>query len=185
MFETLQHKDHPDEVLKDEDVYLTMPRRLGLSGVIDRQVQLQRENVKRGNKFTVGELGEYMQLVLRRPDSRQVFFDTGTRLLAKRSFVGRLLPRRVRIFIAKRRIDRRLDQLFGRRVGGFLSGPFTFETSMSPFVQIDPTGEACHVLSGLCQQALRDLVDRELVVAKVACETKGDPSCRWTLESAE
>ena len=185
MFEALQHKDRPDEVLEDEDVHRTMPRRLGLSGVIDRQVRLQRENVKRGNKFTVEEMSEFMKLALRRPDSREIFFDTGARLVAKRSFAARLLPRGLRFFIAKRRILRRLDELFARRLGGFLSGPFNFETSASPFVQVDPTGEACHLLSGFCQQALRDVVDHTLVVTMVACESKGDPSCRWTLATVD
>lgn len=184
IFEALQHRDRPDEVLKDEDVHRTMPRRLGLSNVIGQQVRLQREHVKSGHKFTVDELADFMKLALRRPDSREIFFDTGARLVAKKSFARRLLPRSLRYFVAKRRILRRLDQLFARRLGGFLSGPFNFETSASPFVQIDPTGVACHLISGLCQQALRDVVDPTLVVTLVACETKGDPSCRWTLEAA-
>lgn len=181
MFEALQHKDRPDEVLEDEDVSRTMPRRLGLSDVIDRQVRFQRENVRQGNKFTVDELAEFMRLTLRRPDSREIFFDTGARLSAKGAGLTRLLPRRLRFVAAKRRIRKCLGQLFARRLGGFLSGPFAFETSASPFVQVDETGEACHLLSGLCQQALRDVVDGGLTVAKVACETKGDPSCRWVL----
>lgn len=185
MFEALQHKDRPDEVLEDEDVSRTMPRRLGLSEVIDRQVRFQRENVRQGHKFTVDELAEFMRLTLRRPDAREIFLDTGARLSAKGAGLARLLPRRLRFAVAKRRIRKRLDQLFARRLGGFLSGPFAFETSASPFVQVDSTGEACHLLTGLCQQALRDVVDRELTVTMVACETKGDPSCRWALTEAE
>jgi len=181
LFEVLRHRDRPDEVLKDEDIFHTLPRRLGLSGAVERQLEIQRENTTRGHKLSASELAEFLSLVLRRPDSENVFLDTGARLIARSGGLARWGPRRLRFLVARRRVRRRLDKLFGQRVGGFVSGRFVVETSASPFVQADPSGVACNFVTGLCQQALRDVVGEEIAVKEEACETKGDPSCRWVL----
>ena len=73
LLEVIQQQDHPGEVFQDENVSETMPRRLGLSEVVDRQVRLQRENAKKGHRLTDAELTELIRLVLRRPDSPEIF----------------------------------------------------------------------------------------------------------------
>lgn len=182
LLEVIQQQDHPAEVLKDENVSETLPRRLGLSDVVYRQVQLYKEHARKGRKLTEGELRELVRLVLRRPDSVEVFFEVGLRLAGgPPSALTRRLPRGARLFLAKRHTLRRLRALFGRRVGGFAPGTFVLEGTASPFVQADPDGKACQVVAGLCQQILREFIAVDALVVEQACEARGDTSCRWVL----
>ena len=123
-----------------------------------------------------------MRLVIRRPDSPEVFFEVGARLAT--NMIGgpvRALPKGLRTIVVKRAIYRRLKRLFGRRIGGFVSGRFVMEGSASPFVQADPGGDACQLVAGFCQRALSDALNEEVLVVEQACETRGDSTCRWTL----
>ena len=184
LLEALQAIDRPGERLDDEVLSRTMPRRLGLSVVIERQVQLYREYTRQGQKLGTDELGEFMRLVGKRPDSRKVFLVMGARLAeAEGGFRGRLLPRRMRLALVRRSVRRGLERLFGRQVGGFLSGPFTLEVSASPLVQLDSSGDACEVVTGFCLHLLQEALGEGAEVVKGSCETRGDRSCRWTLKS--
>ncbi len=182
LLEVIQQQDLPSEILEDENVSQTMPRRFGLSDVVDRQVRLHREHARKGRKLSDGELQELLRLVLRRPDAVEVFFEVGLRLAGPppNGFL-RSLPLGMRMFIARRRTLRRLRALLGRRVGGFAPGPFVLNGSASPFVQADPSGKACQVVAGLCQQILRDLISEDVLVVEQACEARGDRSCRWVM----
>ena len=183
LLEAMRAIDLPAERLEAEDVRLTMPRRLGLSAVVGRQIALYREHVRQGRRLTDDEFSEFVRLVMRRPDSAEVFFAMGSHLAAKKvRRVTRWLPRALRLYLVKRRIGRCLKKLFGRRVGGFVSGPFVFEVSASPLVQVDPNGEACATITGFCQRALDDSVGGGFAVTKRRCETRGDRACRWTAE---
>lgn len=183
LLETLRQVDLPAEVLTDEDISQTLPRKFGISGVIETQIKLQREKARRGERLPPAELAGLMKLVMRRPDSREIFFKAGARLARRQvSARGRLFPRRLRVRMTRKRVQRQLAKLFGRRMGGFISGPFTLELSASPFVQLDESGDACQFVSGFCQQALRDGVSVKWTVTEQRCETKGDPSCRWVGE---
>lgn len=180
LLETLRQVDLPTEVLTDEDISQTLPRRFGISGVIETQIKLQRDRARRGDRLPPEEVSGLIQLLMRRPDSREVFFKAGARLAERQiSARGRLLPRRLRLRLVKKRIQRQLSKLFGRRMGGFISGPFTLEMSASPFVQLDQSGDACQFVSGFCQQALRNGVSAQWTVTECRCETKGDATCRW------
>jgi len=182
LLEVIQQQDTPTEVFEDEDVTRTMPRRLGLSEVVDRQVRIHRENARRRRRVSDGELGELMRLVMRRPDSPEVFFEVGARLAADLTGpLVRVLPCRVAILVLKGRIAKRLKRLFGRRIGGFAPGSFVLEGSASLFVQADPGGDACQLVTGFCQRALRDALGRDVLVVEQACEARGDPCCRWSL----
>lgn len=176
--------DLPAERLKDEDVRLTMPRRLGLSAVVDRQIALFRDHVRQGRRLTGNEFAEFIRLVMKRPDAAEVFFTMGSQLAgAKVRRVTRWVPRVVRLYVAKRRMRRALVKLFGRRLGGFVSGSFVFEMSASPLVQVDENGDACQIITGFCQRVLHDSVGPGIVVAKQQCETRGDRACRWEAET--
>ena len=185
LLEAMRTTDLPADRLKEEDVRLTMPRRLGLSAVVDRQIALFRNRVRQGLRMTPDEFAEFMRLVMRRADAAEVFFAMGSQLAtANVRPVTRWLPRVLRLYLARRRIARALRKLFGRRLGGFSSGPFTFEVSASPFVQVDPDGQACQIITGFCQRALQESVGDGTVVAKKRCETRGDRACRWNADAS-
>ena len=183
LLEGLRAVDRPREMLENEIIARTIPRRLGLSEVVERQIELYQEYARQGGKLTSEELAEFINLVKKRRDAARVFFEMGAHLanehLPSRK---RWLPRSRRLTQVKRAIERTLARLFGQRVGGFVSGPFSLEVSASPFVQLDSSGDACELVTGFCQRALRRGVDEELTVVKMSCETKGARSCRWSVK---
>ncbi len=181
LLEMIQGQDLPGEMLEAEDPAQTLPRRLGLSAVVDRQMRTYQGDVKKGLRLTDAEVMALFRLVIRRPDSDEVFFGAG-RLLASSSGRGRwtrILSRRGQYAMARTRVARRLKKLFGRRVGGFGPGAFTVEGRALLFIESDPGGEACHFLSGFCQEILQQSGGGVAEVNHTLCQARGDDLCRW------
>ena len=128
ILEVIQVSDRPFEVFEEEDTSITMPRRLGLSDVVVRRIQNYQVETKKGNKISDEEFSDLVRLVIRRPDARAVFLECGARLAGKASRQPKFLPRKLGLALAKRRVRKRLQMLFGRRVGGFADGGFVFLT---------------------------------------------------------
>jgi hypothetical protein len=185
LFEVIRHQDLPSEVLEEEDPSVTMPRKLGLSDVVEARIRHAREDVKRGQRITDDEFHDLVRLVIRRPDSEEVFRLIGVRLSggngARPHKRWRFVPSRLRYAVARRAVMRSLKSLFGRRVGGFASGPFTMEGRSLLFIQSDPGGDACALVSGLCGPVLQRTLGVRTSVSHVACESRGDAVCRWEL----
>lgn len=178
------------EVMESEDPAVTMPRRLGLSDVVERQIRTYRRDVKEGSKLTDAEVCDLFRLVIRRPDSEEVFLRVGQVLAGPRRPPGwrRALPKAVGYAIARSKVRRRLKKLFGRRVGGFGRGSFLIEGRSLIFIEADPGGDACWFLSGFCQEMLEHAAGRPARLDHVRCQSRGDDVCRWEgtlLEGAE
>ena len=191
VLEVIRDQDLPSEVLVDEDPSVTMPRRLGLSEVVEQQIRRYRDDVRKGDRASDEEIRDLFRLVIRRPDSEEVFFEAGRRLALggedESAPVGgwrRFLPGGLAYALARRRVGKRLRALFGRRIGGYGPGPFTMEGRALLFIQSDPGGEACLFLSGFCQAALRRSTGREVVVLHESCQARGQETCRWTATEA-
>lgn len=183
MLQALRSLDRPGEMLENEVIARTIPRRFGLSEVVERQIELYQEYSRQGRKLSDDELSDFIKLVKRRPDAARVFFEMGAKLAQEHlPSRRRWLPRSARLARVKRAVERTLARLFGQRMGGFVSGPFALEVSASPFVQLDSTGDACELVTGFCQRALRQGVDEDLTVVKLSCETRGARSCKWSLK---
>lgn len=185
LLEVIRAQDLPSEILQDEDPSVTMPRRLGLSDVVERQIQAYRESVRRRQRMTDGELNDLVRLVVRRPDAQEVFYQAG------RSLVGdgadpaaglvRLFPDGVGFLMARRRTRSRLRRLFGRHVGSFTPGPFCLEGRSLIFWQADPGGDACAFMTGFCQGVLDGVVSDRRTVVHNRCQARGDETCRWSV----
>jgi hypothetical protein len=72
-----------------------------------------------------------------------------------------------------------LNRLFGRRVGGFGRGSFSIEGRSLIFIDADPGGSACFLVTGLCQVVLERMSGRHARVSHVLCQSRGDALCRW------
>jgi len=186
LLEVMRDVDLPQDLFEDEDPSRTMPRRLGLSDVVERQIRTYRADVKRGVRLSDDEIRGLFRLVLRRPDGEEVFHKAG-RLLATGSRAGwrRMLPRRARFALARMHTSRRLRSLFGRAIGGFGRGAFVIEGRALFFIEADPGGDACHLLSGFCQQALEQALGGAATVTHTLCQSRGDSLCRWEAEVSE
>ncbi len=181
LLEVLRDQDVPGEILEDEDPTVTMPRRLGLSDVVERQIRAYREDVRRRTRLTDAEVRDLFRLVTRRPDAEEIFYRLGKLLAGRDRSPGwaRLAPRRVALAVARSRVRRRLKALFGRRIGGFVRGRFAVEGRSLLFIEIDPGGDACFFMSGLCQAILERTTGRPTRVSHTLCQARQDALCRW------
>ena len=181
LLEVMRDRDLPGELLEDEDPTRTIPRRFGLSDVVDRQIRTFKEDVRRGGRVTDGEIRDLLRFVIRRPDGAEVFRQAG-RLLAGRERRGRwvrLLPRRLQYRAARSRCRKALRRLFGRPVGGFGAAPYVIEGRALLFIESDPGGVACHLLSGFSEEVLEATLGGTAEVRHTLCQAKGDDMCRW------
>ena len=187
LLEVMKDLDHPQEILEDEDPTRTMPRRLGLSDVVDRQIRTYREDVRKGIRLADDEVLGLFRLVMRRPDGGEVFRQAGRLLVTGSRSPGwrRMLPRRARFALARLRAERQLRRLFGRTIGGFGRGSFVIEGRQLFFIESDPGGEACHLLSGFCEETIEHILGASARVTHTMCQSRGDPLCRWEAQAAE
>jgi len=182
ILEVIQASDRPFEVFEEEDTSITMPRRLGLSDVVERRIRNYRDESKRGSKISEEEFSDLVRLVVRRPDARAVFLECGARLAGKPPRQSKILPRKVGFALAKRKVGKTLRALFGRRVGGFSDAGFVLEGRSLLFIQSDAGGDACSIVSGLCSATLGGSVQDPPTIAHIACEARGDAYCRWGVQ---
>ncbi len=187
LLEVIRDRDLPREILEDEDPSRTMPRRFGLSDVVERQIRTYKEHARKRVRLTDDEIGGLFRFVIRRPDGEEIFHELG-RLLAtgyRRRRWPRIMPRRVQLAIARGLAKRRLHGVFGRTVGGFARGGFVVEGRALLFIEADPGGEACHLLSGFCQEVLEQVTGGVARVTHTHCQSRGDELCRWEAEVGE
>lgn len=186
LLESLRDLDLPEEILQDEDPSVTMPRRLGLSEVVEKQIRIYRDAVKSRTRMTDDQVHALIRLVVRRPDAAELFHRAGRKLgsrAAGRSVTGisGVLPRALRFRLARRRAAKGLRRLFGRSIGGFAHGPFALEGRGLLLTESDPSGQACHFISGFCQAVVTRYMGPEYVVIHSQCQARRDPNCRWTV----
>ena len=186
LLEAIKDQDLPPEVFEEENPTITMPRRLGLSGVVDRQIRTYRDDVRRGVRLTDSEIRDLFRLVIRRPDGEHIFRRLGGALGGGDlgGGWGSRLPKGLAMALARRRTAKLLKRLFGRRVGGFARGPFSLEGRSLPFIEADPGGEACAFMVGLCEAVLRQTVRDDVQVEHTLCQSRGDSLCRWEASTA-
>lgn len=188
LLEVIRALDLPTEVLASEDPTQTMPRRLGLSGVVDQQIRLYREQVRRRERITDQQARDLFHLVLRRPDSEEAFLKAG-QLLGERApplrGLRRLYPEKAKYSLARREVRRRIRRLLGRPVGGFAHGPFTLEAKGHFLLDMDPGGDACTLLSGLAGAILSRYLRREVEVRHTSCEARKQDLCRWVVRGSD
>ena len=187
LLEVLRDVDLPGEILEDEDPTQTMPRRFGLSDVVERQIRTYREDARKRARLTDDEVKGLFRFVIRRPDGALVFHQVG-RLLAEEDRPTRwvrMLPRALQLRKARARARRSLKKLFGRPVGGFGRAPFALEGRNLLFIESDPGGDACHLLSGFCEEVLEQTLGGSARVTHTLCQARGNDMCRWEGELVE
>ena len=189
LLEVLRDQDLPKEVLEAENPSVTMPRRLGLSDVIDRRIRAYREEVRRRGRMSDEELGDLIRLVIRRPDSSEVLYRAGRLLSARRrsklSGANGFFPTTLRFALARRAVRRRLRRLFGRGLVSFSPGPFTMETKGNVLIASAPDGDACHLVTGLAECVLQRHIGSRTRLAHDQCQARQDPFCRWSVLQEE
>ncbi len=182
LMETIRTQDLPPELLDDENVSVTIPRRFGLSGVVDVQIRRYREQAGRRGRIPESEFVDLVRFVVRRPDADEVFLASGRALLGGERTPGwrRVLPRRAQFALARRMASRRLRTLFGGRLVRSVGSPFQVEDVQDLLITADPGGDACQLVVGLSRSVLEAYGIESPDVLHSECRARGDTRCLWT-----
>lgn len=186
----MRDRDRPEEVLEDEDLTISLPRRLGLSDVILVQINRLQEEVKAKRLQSPPQVVDLMRLVVRRPDAEVIFAEAGRRVArhqwAQRSasFRGtlRVMPNPIRRVSARRAARRLFRQLAGD--GQLWVGRWPVEIRLrDPLsAQADPSGAACAFFGGAFGELMELHTGRRYQIRHPKCATRGAEHCEWTVE---
>ncbi len=185
LLEALRVQDLPPELLDDENVSITIPRRFGLSGVVDVQIRRYREAASRRARIPESEVVDLIRFVIRRPDADEVFHAAGRSLPGTPESPGwrRVLPARTAFALARRKVNRSLRALFGGPLVRVVGVPFELQAVHELLVHADPGGDACALVTGLSQGVLDAYGVGSKVLRHSACRGRGDSHCLWATES--
>lgn len=190
ILESVRQHDRPAEVLEDEDLTASLPRRLGLTGVVESQIHRYRIARKRRERIPFDDVADLLRLVLRRPDSEAILREAGHdlarhhgrkffyRLLA----LARVLPDALSTRIATRSLRRLL-----RRIGGGIPlrvtrTPFQVELQGPVTARADRWGVACVLYGAAIEEVVQQATGTRPHVEHTNCEAKGAESCVWAVE---
>ena len=181
LLEVVRDRDLPTELLEEEDPARTIPRRLGLSDVVDRKIRAYGDDVRKGVHLMDQGITDLFTLVNRRSDSDEVFFNTGRELVEVHFPFrwGRVFPESIQYMFARTYLSWHLKHLFGRRILSFAEGPLNVEVQGLFFEKGDPEGSTCYLISGICQRILEQIGHRSAEVGHTLCQARGDDRCRW------
>ena len=181
LLEVVRDRDLPTELLEEEDPARTIPRRLGLSDVVDRQIRTYGDDVQKGVHLTDQGITDLFTLVNRRSDSDEVFLNTGRELVEVHFPFrwSRVFPESIQYMFARTYLSWHLKHLFGRHILSFAEGPLNVEVQGLFFEGGDPEGSTCYLISGICQRILEQIGHRSAKVGHTLCQARGDDRCRW------
>jgi predicted hydrocarbon binding protein len=187
LLEAVRSHDLPPEVLEDENVAISMPRRLGLSDVILSQIQRYEAATQSSRKVPMAELTELIRLILRRPDAAEILLDAGRTVARERyeRMNGRIAkfyrsaPRRVTLRGVRRGIRRLLRAIAGN-AKVTLKKPLIVGMADAPTASID--GTACVLYTGAIEELARLYTGGAGRAVHSRCRARGDDACEWTVD---
>ncbi|MDX1674174.1 MAG: hypothetical protein R3314_05155 [Longimicrobiales bacterium] len=187
MLESVRQHDRPSEVLEEEDLATSLPRRLGLTGVVESQIHRYRIARKRRERIPAEDVADLLRLVLRRPDAEAILVEAGhelarhhgRRLLYRIAGAARILPDAITSRIAKRSVRRLMQRLGADATLQITRGPLRIELRNAVTARADDTGTACTLYSAAIEEAVQHAIGRRPAVEHIACQGRGDRACVW------
>jgi predicted hydrocarbon binding protein len=189
ILESVRQHDRPAEVLEDEDLSISLPRRLGLTGVVDSQIHRYREAQKRRERVSAEQVADLLRLVLRRPDSEPILREAGYAIarhnigkpIYRIAAVGRFLPAGLRMRLAQRSLRRLLRRIGGGAPVRITRAPFRVEMDGPVTARVDRWAIACILYSAAIEHAIHHTTGKTPHVEHESCEARGDSACAWTV----
>lgn len=190
LLESTRANDRPGEVLEDEDLSVSLPRRLGLSGVIETQIRNYQSAARTGKRVPHDDFANLLKLVLRRPDAETILRQTGARV-AQRQFENvppawvkllRALPRAVSYGVIRRASRRLLSSISGSSAVMVQGTPPHARINKLPTALLDPPGVACALYGAAFEELASLYLGKKTNVAHARCATQGGGYCEWRLE---
>lgn len=190
LLQSTRSHDRPGEVLEDEDLSLSLPRRLGLSGVIERQIQQYETAAKSGKRVSGEEFHNLLKLVLRRPDAELILRETGARV-AQRQFSNvsgawlkllRIMPRRVMLRGIRSATARLLRNMSGAADITVTGNPIRARITKPEVAFLEPEGLGCTLYAAAFEELASLYLRKKASVVHEQCATNGNGYCEWRLD---
>jgi predicted hydrocarbon binding protein len=191
LLESVRSHDRPGEILEDEDLTISLPRRLGLTGVIETQIFRYEAAQKAGRAVRVDEVMSLIRLVMRRPDAEPILRETGQRMArwhfrhapALWSRVLHRAPAPLGLRSARRAAARALRSL---QAGSAINAlkPFVIRISDCTAAQLEESGLGCTLVTGLIEEQLLLSTGKPRRVRHTCCLAHGNDLCEWELIEA-
>jgi predicted hydrocarbon binding protein len=189
ILESVRQHDRPAEVLEDEDLAASLPRRLGLTGVVESQIHRYHIARKRRERVSTDDVVSLLRLVLRRPDAEAILQEAGRDVarhqgrgaLYRLAGIARLLPYAISSRMAKRTISRLMGQIGGGAPVRVTRNPLRVRVE-HPVTARESLGLACILYSAAIEEAAQHAMGRRPSVVHVGCEGRGDEACVWEVE---
>jgi hypothetical protein len=188
LLQSIRSHDRPGEILEDEDLSVSMPRRLGLTGIVETQIFRYEATQKAGGTVPLSETMGLFRLVMRRADAEPILRETGQRVArwyfrrtpgTWQAFLHRG-PARLALRSARRAAVRVLRALHaGATVEGMK--PLSITVSECITARIEDSGSACTLFTGMIEEQLLLHTGNSRRVLHDHCMVRGDDVCRWTL----
>ena len=180
LLETVRAIDLPEEILENEDLPASLPRRFGLSDVVARRITAYDAADKEGRKVSADEVVDLLKLVLRRPDGEAVLREAGV------SFARRSLRRSSPPFPAflrhpaARRAARSLLRPISTAAGRFrVERPLRVGSPAPITAAADEDGLACALVTGALEELASVYLGGTPRITHDRCVTRGDDACEW------
>jgi predicted hydrocarbon binding protein len=188
LLETMRDMDRPEEILEDEDLTVSLPRRLGLSDVVSGQIRRLQGEVRARRPQSAAQVADLIRLVIRRPDAEEIFDEAGRRVAryyweqragAMRALLPRL-PGPLSRSAAQRAAHRLFRQVVGVRGFTLAGSPPELSIARSLTAEADPGGAACAFFSGALAEVMTLYTGKEHAVTHSECSARGGERCQWT-----
>ena len=187
VLESVRDHDRPTEILEEEDLAASLPRRLGLTGVVESQIHRYRVARRRRERIPSDDVADLLRLVLRRPDAEAILVEAGRelarrhgrKLLYRVAGAARILPDALSSRVAKRSVRRLIQRLGGGAEVRVKRNPLRVEATGAITARADEDGTACTLYSAAIEEAAHHAMGRRFDVRHVACEARGDALCVW------
>ena len=188
LLESVRSHDLPGEILEEEDITLSLPRRFGLTDVVITQILRYEAAERAGRQVRLDDVMSLIRLVMRRPDAEPILAETGLRLArwsfrkTPKPYISLLhrAPHRLGTRAARRNAKRTLCELrLGSQVN--VAKPFEVHVADPATVALDAESPACTLVTALLAEQIRLYTGESQEVRHAACAARGDRSCVWTL----
>lgn len=191
LLEATRSHDRPSEVLEDEDFSESLPRRLGLSNVIDTQINRYQGAGRAGRRIPADEFISLLKLVLRRPDAEAILRETGARI-ASRQFekapdigvkFARVVPRALGFVFVARAARKLLRNITGTDRVDVRGKPLVARLHQPATAMLEPAGVSCALYGSAFEEIASLYLGKKAKVAHSRCVINGGSICEWTLDA--
>jgi hypothetical protein len=189
LLQALRAHDRPGEILEDEDLSVSMPRRLGLTGVVETQIQRYESAQRGGHPVPLSEAMGLFRLVMRRPDAEPVLRETGQRV-ARWHF--RRTPQLLRVILHRgpatlalrsaRRATVRVLRSLNAGSAITVAKPFTVTVNDCVMARLEESRPACSLFTGLIEEQILLYTGKAARLSHTRCMALGGDACEWTLQ---